>query len=209
MPHVAIIDPRTGEMLKHWNGFIGYDVLMDEIPAFLESHSLEDEFVPKKMIEKPNKKKELVDATEEEQLAAAIEASMQNSTTESESQPNILKRKETEFVEDTALQGQKKQKSKENIVFEESKVQESDEGEGDCLIQIRESNGNIFKRKFQSFDTIQVLHDYVSKHRTDGKQPFSLMTTFPKKIYQGELLTRTLKEENLFPRAVLTVSLNS
>lgn len=92
-PHIAVIDPRTGERLKNWSGFIDPEVLYHEskknssirkeitflfaVLEFLQTHSLDD-FSASKTPDKTKKPKKgsILDISEEEQLELAMKQSL-------------------------------------------------------------------------------------------------------------------------------------
>lgn len=45
-PYIAIIDPRTGENVKHWTGFVGHVKMSDELQNFTDLNSLDDGYIP-------------------------------------------------------------------------------------------------------------------------------------------------------------------
>eukprot|EP00794_Sanderia_malayensis_P011200 gene11200-12375_t len=78
-PNISIIDPRTGECLVVWNKFENMDsqLFCDLVTQFLSTHPdfvADTEFPP----EKKQKKDCVIDETEDQQLAAAIAASLDN-----------------------------------------------------------------------------------------------------------------------------------
>jgi len=75
-----------------------------------------------------------------------------------------------------------------------------------CTIQIKLTNGQTLKQTFNSSDTLLVVHDWVSKNRTDGAKPFALCNTFPRKVFsEQELKTITLIDAKLVPRGALII----
>ncbi|KAK5575439.1 hypothetical protein RB653_006572 [Dictyostelium firmibasis] len=74
--------------------------------------------------------------------------------------------------------------------------------EGDCVIQIR-CPGETLKGQFHSHDQIKNIYYYVQVKT--GISNFKLFTSFPKVDLSGELLSKTLKEMDLAPRAVLNM----
>jgi len=63
------------------------------------------------------------------------------------------------------------------------------------------------KQNFNPSDTLFVVHDWVSKNRTDGKNPFSLCATYPRKVFSDqELKTITLIDAKLVPRGALIIA---
>ena len=75
-----------------------------------------------------------------------------------------------------------------------------------CRMQIRLSNGTALTASFAPADTFSVVVDYVTANRTDGAGPFSLMTTFPRKVFGSESLEKSLQELGLVPSAVLVLT---
>ncbi|KAK3730172.1 hypothetical protein QZH41_016004 [Actinostola sp. cb2023] len=75
-PHLAIVDPRTGEKLISW-GFMDAQSFYETVSEFLVEHpGLGEESPPPKK----TKKDSIVDASEDSQLEAAIAASLRYST---------------------------------------------------------------------------------------------------------------------------------
>ncbi|CAG8450879.1 6184_t:CDS:2, partial [Dentiscutata heterogama] len=70
-------------------------------------------------------------------------------------------------------------------------------------LQIRQQTGAPITQTFQSTDTLQIVYDLVSQH-VHG--PFTLMTTFPRKVLGDSEMQKTLKDLNLVPSAVLVVN---
>lgn len=101
-PHIGIIDPRTGELMKYWAGFKSpnelhtqcnkslhfhlFNLYKNKVTLFLNSHSLPKLY---ELNESSNstsnkEKKSIVDCTEDEQLAAAIAASLEQTNQKAE-----------------------------------------------------------------------------------------------------------------------------
>lgn len=120
-PHIAIIDPRSGELMKYWKTIESPDHLLTQckslkikvpfyfsnlifkkVTMFLKSHSLM-EFTSEtsSIIQGEKSKKSLVDCTEDEQLEAAIAASLQETdqktvTIDSEDSEDVSEEEEEE-----------------------------------------------------------------------------------------------------------------
>ena len=78
---------------------------------------------------------------------------------------------------------------------------------GTCQLQVRLPSGEKMQQEFKSEDTIKTVHDYIKRNRSDRMTgPFVLMTTFPRKTFDGEALKTTLQDAGLTPRGVLVVS---
>mmetsp|Transcript_4169 Transcript_4169/g.12687 ORF Transcript_4169/g.12687 Transcript_4169/m.12687 type:complete len:679 (-) Transcript_4169:35-2071(-) len=76
-PHTMIIDPRTGASLLNWLGFVSPEHVREDLRNFLQTHRLGNQ----QTLHSPPKLSEftLTDQTEDEQLAAAIAASIRAS----------------------------------------------------------------------------------------------------------------------------------
>ena len=77
-PHVAVVDPRTGEQIVRWDKVEDPSCFCDLVAEFLSHNgSLDKEEAPgRPPAAKKSKKGEILDAGEDEQLAAAIRASL-------------------------------------------------------------------------------------------------------------------------------------
>jgi len=211
-PHIGIIDPRTGELVKSWTGFIDPSNMFQHLLDFLEdNYLLDDDIVsPRKSKQQPitidsspteEKIKSVWNMTESEQLNAALAASISNK----EKEENMIPSTKDSSAEIPIT-------SREEIVPNVVKIIKStlsnNVESGDCIIQIRESNGHILKQSFNSTDPVQSIYDFVETNRTDGKGSFQLMTSFPRKIFTPEMMNKSLLEVDLAaPRSTVIVSL--
>ncbi|XP_046663538.1 UBX domain-containing protein 1 [Homalodisca vitripennis] len=73
-------------------------------------------------------------------------------------------------------------------------------------IQIRLTNGQTLQQTFNPKEQLSAVRLYVEMNRSDGDGPFSLMTNFPKKIFQDEDYEKPLDLLGLVPSAVVIVS---
>ncbi|KAF8986280.1 hypothetical protein BGZ46_006902 [Entomortierella lignicola] len=79
---------------------------------------------------------------------------------------------------------------------------------GSCQIQIRLLDGSAIRGEFEPSHTLHRVHDFVKANmdaRGTNISEFSLMTNFPKVIYDGAMLDQTLQDAKLTPRAQLIV----
>lgn len=76
----------------------------------------------------------------------------------------------------------------------------------DCRLQIRLTNGQALTQKFGVKEPLRAVHLYVELNRTDGAGAFSLMTTFPRRIYTHDDLDKPLESLGLVPSAVVMVT---
>lgn len=75
----------------------------------------------------------------------------------------------------------------------------------ECRLQIRLTNGQALTQTFSAKEPLAAVRVYIETNRTDGSGPFSLMTNFPKKIFQGDDFEKPLDVLGLVPSAVLMV----
>lgn len=54
------------------------------------------------------------------------------------------------------------------------------------VFQIRLTNGQTLTQTFNSKEQLSAVRLYVEMNRSDGEGPFSLMTNFPKKVFQSD-----------------------
>jgi hypothetical protein len=72
-------------------------------------------------------------------------------------------------------------------------------------LQIKTPTGAPITHTFKSSDTLENVYEFLGKQVS---QPFKLMTTFPRKVLDGEDREKTLKELNLSPSAALVMNLS-
>lgn len=94
-PHIAIVDPRTGEQVKTWSGSPApkaADFLMD-LHEFLDRYSLSMSQKNPVQTKRKEKKKDVAAMSEEEQLQMAMQQSMDNGgSAREEDDPDALTR---------------------------------------------------------------------------------------------------------------------
>jgi len=77
----------------------------------------------------------------------------------------------------------------------------------EAQVQVRLTDGTTIKASFLPTDTLKQVFVYVETHRTDGRGAFSLMTTFPRKVYtKNENGNVTLQDAGLVPNGTLVVT---
>lgn len=72
-------------------------------------------------------------------------------------------------------------------------------------LQIRLTNGQTLMQSFGSKEQLSAVRLYIEMHRTDGKEPFNLMTNFPKKVFTDEDYDTPLDVLGLVPSAVIII----
>ncbi|XP_060570542.1 UBX domain-containing protein 1-like [Ruditapes philippinarum] len=73
-------------------------------------------------------------------------------------------------------------------------------------LQIRLTNGQALTQTFKAKEPLAAVRLYIEMNRTDSKGNFSLMTSFPRKVFAGEDYEKPLTELGLVPSAVLIVT---
>ncbi|KAH9514237.1 UBX domain-containing protein 1, partial [Bulinus truncatus] len=76
----------------------------------------------------------------------------------------------------------------------------------DCKLQIRLPNGQALTQTFGAKESLSAVKLYVEMNRTDASGPFSLMTSFPRKVFSSEDMEKPLDVLGLVPSAVLMVT---
>jgi len=75
-----------------------------------------------------------------------------------------------------------------------------------CRLQIRLTNGQAITNTFGVKEELAAVRLWVQTNRTDGAGPFTLMTSFPKKLFTDEDMCKPLNDLGLVPSAVLIVT---
>jgi len=76
----------------------------------------------------------------------------------------------------------------------------------ECVLQIRLPDGNKIQGNFKPEDNLHTVIQYIRESTKDTRSTMSLMTTFPKKVYEGDSLLTTLKDADLVPRGMVIVN---
>ncbi|CAG8594662.1 12154_t:CDS:10 [Ambispora leptoticha] len=186
-PHIAIIDPRTGERLKVWNKQMESAEFIISVTDFLERHSLSD-LSSKIKIENVREVKGISDMTEEEQMNAAMLESMNN-------RPSISNNgEETPIVAETESTHES---PGTNTVFDTIKPVQREEppvGEANVTrIQFRLPDSSKKVRRFRKSDPLLYLFQYI-KSEFVPDQPFELVFNRQQLI---EKIDQTIQEAGL------------
>ncbi|KAF6153667.1 hypothetical protein GIB67_000900 [Kingdonia uniflora] len=86
---------------------------------------------------------------------------------------------------------------------------EPEKGPGVTQVLVRFPSGERKERRFHSTSTIQSLYDYVDSLDCLSTEKYSLVSNFPRVIYNQEKYSLSLKEAGLHPQASLFVEANS
>lgn len=188
-PHIAIVDPRTGEQVKVWSGPpvpVAGDFLM-QLVEFLDRYSLDvtkKNPVAKRKPEKP-KSIDVDRLTEEEMLDLALQNSLANNggpgpkpddpddLTKSFGDVGKGKAKETseEPAEAETTSGGASVSQADTPFTRISSTHphvEPAAGPGVIRIQFRHSNGRVVRR-FKSDDTVRNIYEWLKADPLEGK----------------------------------------
>ena len=75
----------------------------------------------------------------------------------------------------------------------------------ECKIQIRMTDGKSMMQTFKANESLAAVRLWVEMNRTDGAGNFSLMQTFPRKVYGTEDMSRSLSDLGLVPASSLII----
>jgi hypothetical protein len=195
-PHIAIVDPRTGEQVKVWSGRPlpkAPDFLMQLI-EFLDRYSLDlskKNPVARRKEEKP-KAVDVDRLTEEEMLDLALQNSLggaapsgpkENDPDElTKSFGDVSKGKGKEVDDDMEVENGGHEDQTENAIptvysriSSSNPHTEPDAGPDVTRIQFRHSNGRVVRR-FKVSDSVEQLFEWLKAEPLDGKAniPFDL-----------------------------------
>ncbi|KAI8097877.1 thioredoxin-like protein [Gilbertella persicaria] len=195
-PHLAIIDARTGERVKVWEKQLSATDFMMDITEFLEQNSSTRAMATMK---RPRVQKNISDMTEEEQLNAAIAASLNGSTESTQStSPQTMevdskeKEKHEEEVEEKA-----------GSAFDGIKAVEREETTdmtNSTRIQLRMGDGSRIIRRFLKSDPVRYLFEFIKAEVPEAaNQPFELVFNRTQLI---DVLDQTIEEAGLSNAAV-------
>ncbi|XP_059149688.1 UBX domain-containing protein 1-like [Physella acuta] len=76
----------------------------------------------------------------------------------------------------------------------------------ECKLQIRLTNGQALTQTFGAKEPLSAVRLYVEMNRTDAQGPFSLMTSFPRKVFSSADMDMPLDFLGLVPSSVLMVT---
>ncbi|VVC41569.1 Ubiquitin-related domain,Zinc finger C2H2-type,UBX domain,Ubiquitin-associated domain,UBA-like [Cinara cedri] len=73
-------------------------------------------------------------------------------------------------------------------------------------LQIRLTNGQSIIQAFNVKEMLAAVRVYIELNRSDGDAPFSLMTSFPRKVFTNEDYEKPLEQLGLVPSAVIILT---
>ncbi|KAI7857442.1 hypothetical protein BDC45DRAFT_501187 [Circinella umbellata] len=207
-PHVALIDARTGERVKVWETVVSTSDLIMELTEFLEQQGGNDSAQSSATKKKAKVSKSVSDMSEEEQINAAIAASMEAEadTTEAstEPEPSLLSQQETKAEE---IQEKNEQEDETEAVttsildsIQPIKRDETTDMANSTRIQLRMPDGKRIIRRFLKTDPVRHLFEFVKSEVPETQsQPFELVFNRKQLI---ESLDQPIEEAGLVNAAV-------
>ncbi|KAG0079935.1 hypothetical protein BGZ93_011407 [Podila epicladia] len=173
-PHISIIDPRTGERMHVWSKTIDPVDFLSDVSEFLYHHSLTD---PASKPSQPKKKKlvkNVSDMTEEEQLQAAMMASMggdPSSAIEIPQEDEVDANPEPAKEPTPALEEVSVFDSIQSVRHEEPT-----DASNATRIAFRLNDGSRLVHKFSKDAKVRALFEYIKSEVEDARtQPFELV----------------------------------
>ncbi|KAI5358407.1 Putative UBX domain, UBA-like superfamily, Ubiquitin-like domain superfamily [Septoria linicola] len=192
-PHIAIIDPRTGEQVKTWSGSPSPkapDFLMD-LHEFLDRYSLNMNQKNPVQTKRKESKKDISTMSEEEQLELAMQASMgAGSAAHKDEDPDVLTKgangkgkAPVTITDDSAMDVDEAPVVKKDTPF--SRISDSTPHEEPTStdpkettrIQFKHSGGRIIRR-FNLSDPVRRIYEWLKASPVEGHdgQPFELIS---------------------------------
>ncbi|KOH01157.1 DNA protein crosslink repair co-factor UBX5 [Saccharomyces eubayanus] len=159
LPHIAILDPITGERVKQWNRTVpAAEQFISEINEFLTSFSL-DPRVSNPTVNEPLPKLDPTTLTEEQQMELAIQESLNNNTTQSDKEQvpkTDQELKETHEIDPF------------DTVEAKSHPEPPNKPGITTRVQIRTGDGSRLVRRFNALeDTVRTIYEVI-KTEMDG-----------------------------------------
>ncbi|KAL6072110.1 UBX domain-containing protein 1 [Balamuthia mandrillaris] len=176
-PHIAILDPRTGQLMDSWEGFISAQELLSQLEDFVDNNSLEDdapvavlrnqrrEATDSFVTSETKKKKAVVDLSEEEQLAAAIAASLEEDK-KGEPEPERGRKRKTISMSEDENSDEADDYSDEEQVSEEDEEEPKSRNSEDEAESEKTTRNDTTKEKRHSETTRK---EETSQHRPEKR----------------------------------------
>ncbi|CAH0474903.1 unnamed protein product [Peronospora belbahrii] len=169
LPIIVIIDPRTGEIRQRWTGFLEPQDMTEKLSDFCCMQTLNAPPTEAKKEGDSN----IMDASEDDQLAAAIAASMQGNNGGSD-EGEMKHSEDAMDLED---------KHEEETVQEPfvALTPEPDAGSASVTrLQIRVPDGSRLTRRFLKTDPLAMVWSFVRDQVPEARgRAFELRTAFP------------------------------
>lgn len=190
-PHVAIIDARTGERVHTWESVLTPTDFMMQVTEFLERHS--PEAAESSVVKKQRMLKNISDMSEEEQINAAIAASLQAKGEDTQEEEENDQQENQEDIKET------QEKSALDSI-QPIKRDEPTDPANTTRIQLRTPDGKRIVRRFLKTDPVRHLFEFVKAEIPESQdRQFELVFNRQQLI---ELLDQEIQEAGLANAAV-------
>lgn len=203
-PHIAIIDPRTGEQLKVWSSIPGVEQFLEDVHEFLSAFSLEPGHRNPVV---PARPKPVDHMTEEEQINFAMQQSLGGSP-EGRSAAEAIEIEDSDEDDEDAMEyhdtSANAELRDEDILASIQASEcpnEPEPGPDTTRIQIRTADGKRIVRRFNKSDTVAAIYAFVKKEVDSVGGHYFALTSERRKLL--ELRDSTLAEANLLNASVM------
>ncbi|KAF9573681.1 hypothetical protein EC968_008197 [Mortierella alpina] len=173
-PHIAIIDPRTAERMHVWSKAIDPVDFLSDVSEFLDMHSLTDSTSKPSQPKKKKLVKDVSDMTEEEQLQAAMVASMGGDPSTA---INLDDQEESPFTS-TPEEATPATAAVVSVFdsIQPVRHEEPTDPATSTRIGFRLSDGSRLMHRFSKTAPVRVLFEYIKSEVEDARtQPFELV----------------------------------
>ncbi|TMW67065.1 hypothetical protein Poli38472_012181 [Pythium oligandrum] len=172
LPIIAIVDPKTGKVRQQWTGFLEASAMIEKLSDFAFSNTLDaDDAMTDAPA--PSMGRDINDATEDEQLAAAIAASMEGAGDGGDS-PDY------ESYDDDETKEEEVAEEAEDEEMVELPEEPADGTPDVTRVQIRAPDGARLTRRLLKSDSIALLWAFIKHQIPEARQrAFELRTSFP------------------------------
>lgn len=184
-PHVAIVDPRTGEQVKVWSGPpVPKPVEFHaELHEFLDRYSLKADAKNPVAKRKPEtKKKDIARMTEDEMLEMALQASLRNGQPIKEDDPDALTKGTPPPADKGKGKAEEPEAEAEEVDTRFASISDSklhtEPALGPTTTRIKfTSSGSAQVRRFYSNDKVRTIYEWIKSGGWEGKEgaDFELM----------------------------------
>ncbi|DAZ92571.1 TPA: hypothetical protein N0F65_012801 [Lagenidium giganteum] len=179
LPVIVVIDPRSGEIVTRWMGFIEPQDLTEKLSDFCCLHSFDEPSSRSATPAPPPQSNDsMMDASEEDQLAAAIAASLEQQDSNEDNY--------SDDDGDDAVASDDEVKAEEKIEPAVPMPPEpASDAPGVTRLQLRGPDGSRLVRRFLRTDPISLLWVYVRDQIAEARtRNFELRMSFPPKALE-------------------------
>lgn len=184
LPHIAILDPMTGERLRQWNRTVPTpEDFIDEVNQFLGSFSL-DPTKANPTVKEPTPEVDPTTLTEEQQMELAIKQSLGQSPTRANPGEQHNDDGETKLPEVATT-------DPFNLIKPIEHEEPANQPGVTTRVQVRTGDGQRIVRRFKVDDTVRTIYEVI---KSEGD-----------KYGQGKFILSNHQRENLIDKLDLTI----